>query len=109
MSPRLWDHTASTLSWRRTPRRQSGWSLGGSRLGPYVAGAGHVVLAVGSQKTVRDVEEGLRRIREHVFPLEDERALAAYGMHSAINKLLIINGEIPGRITVILVDEPLGF
>ena len=42
--------------------------------------------------------------------LEDARALAAYGIHSAVNKIAIINREItPGRITVVLVDEVLGF
>ena len=54
--------------------------------------------------------EGFRRIEEHALPLEDARALAAYGIHSAINKVAIINGEVvPGRITVVLVDEALGF
>lgn len=85
-------------------------SLGGSQLGPYVAGAGRVILVVGTQKIVADLEEGLRRVEEYAFPLEDARAQAAYGVHSGINKVLIINREIsPGRITVVLVDEVLGF
>ena len=53
---------------------------------------------------------GRRRVYEHALPLEDARAYEAYGIHSAVNKLLIINREItPGRITVVLVDEVLGF
>ena len=85
-------------------------SMGGSQLGPYVAGAGRVILVVGTQKIVSDLEEGLRRIDEYAFPLEDARAQAAYGIHSGVNKILIINREIsPGRITVVLVDEVLGF
>lgn len=85
-------------------------SMGGSQLGPYVAGAGRVILVVGTQKIVPDLDEGLRRIEEYSFPLEDARAQAAYGIHSGINKVLIINREIaPGRITVVLVDEVLGF
>ena len=85
-------------------------SMGGSQLGPYVSGAGKVILVVGTQKIVTDLEEGLRRIDEHSFPLEDARAQAAYGVHSAVNKVLIINREItPGRITVVFVDEVLGF
>ena len=85
-------------------------SMGGSQLGPYVAGAGRVILVVGTQKIVSDLDEGLRRIDEYAFPLEDARAQAAYGIHSGVNKLLIINREItPGRITVVLVDEVLGF
>jgi YkgG family uncharacterized protein len=85
-------------------------SMGGSQLGPYVSGAGRVILVVGTQKIVSDVLVGLRRIHEYAFPLEDARAQAAYGIHSAVNKVLIINREIvPGRITVVLVDEVLGF
>jgi LUD domain len=85
-------------------------SMGGSQLGPYVSGAGRVILLVGTQKIVSDVEEGLRRIDEYAFPLEDARAQAAYGIHSAVNKVVIINREItPGRITVVFVDQVLGF
>ena len=85
-------------------------SSSGSQLGPYVAGAGHVILVAGTQKIVADVEEGLRRIDDYAYPLEDARALEAYGIHSGVNKVLIINREIvPGRITVVLVDEAIGF
>ena len=85
-------------------------SAGGSQLAPDVAGAGKVILVVGTQKIVANLEEGLRRIDEYAFPLEDARAQAAYGVHSGVNKVLIINREItPGRLTVVFVDEALGF
>jgi hypothetical protein len=85
-------------------------SMGGSQLGPYVSGAGRVILVVGTQKIVADLEEGLRRIDEYSFPLEDARAQAAYGISSGVNKVLIINREVtPGRITIVLVDQVLGF
>jgi len=85
-------------------------SMSGSQLGPYATGAGRVILVVGTQKIVADLEEGLLRINEYAYRLEDARAQAAYGIHSAVNKVLIINREItPGRITVVLVDEVLGF
>jgi hypothetical protein len=85
-------------------------SMSGSQLGPYVSGAGRVILIVGTQKIVSDLEEGLHRIEEYAYPLEDARAQAAYGIRSAVNKVLVINREItPGRITVVLVDEVLGF
>jgi hypothetical protein len=85
-------------------------SMGGSQLGPYVSGAGKVILVVGTQKIVSDLEEGLRRVNDYAFRLEDARAQLAYGIHSAVNKVLIINREIvPGRITVVFVDEVLGF
>jgi hypothetical protein len=85
-------------------------SMSGTQLGPYVSGAGRVILVVGTQKIVTDIEEGLLRINEYAWRLEDARAQAAYGIHSAVNKVVIINREITrGRITVVLVDEVLGF
>jgi hypothetical protein len=85
-------------------------SMGGSQLGPYVSGAGRVILVVGTQKIVADLDEALRRVYHYAFPLEDARAQAEYGIHSAVNKILIINREItPERITVVFGDEVLGF
>jgi len=85
-------------------------SASGSQLGPYVSGAGKVILVVGTQKIVPELEDALRRIDEYVFPLEDARAQAAYGLHSGVNKVLIVNREwTPDRITVVLCDEALGF
>jgi hypothetical protein len=42
--------------------------------------------------------------------LEDEHALQTIGVNSGINKLLVIHKEImPGRTTMIIVKEELGF
>jgi acyl-CoA hydrolase len=85
-------------------------SASGSQIGPYASGAGKVILVVGTQKIVPGLEDALRRIEEYALPLEDARAQAAYGVHSGVNKVLIINREwVPGRITVVLCDEALGF
>src|SRR2546426_11985571 len=74
-------------------------SASGSQLGPYVIGAGRLILVVGTQKIVADLEEGLRRINEYAFPLEDARAQAAYCVHRRVNTGLIIKRELtPGRI-----------
>jgi hypothetical protein len=85
-------------------------SATGSQLGPLVSGAENVILVIGGQKIVRDLEAGLRRIHEYCFPLEDERARRAYGVPSAVNNVLIINRVVaPGRVTAVLVKERLGF
>lgn len=85
-------------------------SASGSQLGPIASGAGHVVLVVGGQKIVPDLNAGLRRISEYCFPLEDRRARLAYGVPSGVNNILVISKAVaPGRITTILVSEPLGF
>jgi L-lactate utilization protein LutC len=82
----------------------------GSQLPAYVFGASHVVWVVGTHKIVKDMEQGIRRIYERSLPLESERARKAYGVPgSSVNKLLIINKETPGRITLIFVKEVLGF
>lgn len=82
----------------------------GSQLSAEAYAAGNVIFVVGSQKIVKDTDEGIKRIYEHSLPLEDKRAQKAYGMHSGVNKILIVNKEIvPERITLILVKEKLGF
>jgi hypothetical protein len=85
-------------------------SASGSQLGPIVAGADHVILVIGGQKIVPDLDSGLRRIYEYCFPLEDLRARQAYGVPSGVNNLLVINKAVNrGRISTILVNEVLGF
>jgi hypothetical protein len=85
-------------------------SNSGSQLGPYASGAGKVIWVVGAQKIVRDLNEGLRRIQEYTYPLEEEHMQQLYGVSTNINKILIVNGELrPYRITMIIVKEELGF
>lgn len=84
-------------------------SAAGNQLAAAAFGAGRVIWVVGIQKIVHNLEEGFRRIREYSYPLEDVRTRQVYGQPSAINKILVVNGELPGRITVVLVRQNLGF
>jgi hypothetical protein len=85
-------------------------SNSGSQLPGYAYGSQHVIWVVGAQKLVKNLDEGMKRIYDYVLPLESERAKKAYGIPgSFVSKLLIFNKEVPGRITVILVKESLGF
>ena len=81
----------------------------GSQLAGYAFGASHIIWVVGAQKIVRNVDEGLRRIWEYSYPLENERMQALYGVDSFPAKILLVQGELPGRISVLLVKEALGF
>jgi hypothetical protein len=84
-------------------------SYSGSQIGPYATGAGRVILVVGSQKIVADLDEGLQRTREHVVPYEDARLRAQLGVPTRLAKLLVLYEEPrPGRMTVVLVREPVG-
>lgn len=81
----------------------------GSQVSAYAYGAAKVIWVVGAQKIVRDLNEGFRRIKEYSHPLEDARMQEAFGVNSSLNKILVINRDVPDRITIVLVREELGF
>ena len=81
----------------------------GSQLGAYAYAGGHVILVVGHQKLVADLDQGLRRIREYSLPREFVRMQGLGYPGSLLAKTLIIHQEPSARITVILVPETLGF
>lgn len=83
----------------------------GSQLPAYVYGAQHVIWVVGTQKIVPNLDAALKRVYDHVLPLESKRAHEAYGVPgSFVSKLLIINKEInPQRLTIVFVKQALGF
>jgi len=84
-------------------------SATGSQLGAYAAGAGRLILVVGSQKIVPDLETALRRVGEVVLPWESARVRERLGADTVLEKILVIYGEWqPGRTTVVLVREPVG-
>jgi len=84
-------------------------SASSSQLGPYASTAGKVILVVGSQKIVPDLETALRRIREYVLPWEDAQVRKAMNIGSFVGKILIVEREwVDGRMTVILVRQPIG-
>jgi hypothetical protein len=85
-------------------------SGGGSQIGPYASGAGTVIWVVGAQKLVHTLDDGLRRLQEYAYPLEDERMREATGRSTHLNQILIINGSLqPQRLKMIIVKEQIGF
>lgn len=82
----------------------------GSRVSAYPYDAKRLVFIIGAQKIAGSIEDAMKRVREYAFPLEDQRARAAYGVGSSLSKWVILEKEpIPHRITIILVNEKLGF
>ena len=82
----------------------------GSRVTAYPFAAKNLILVAGEQKITSNLDEAIKRVREYVYPLENERAQEAYGMNSTTGKWVIIEREvIPNRTTLILVKEKLGF
>jgi acyl-CoA hydrolase len=84
-------------------------SASGSQLASYAWGAANVIFVVGAQKLVPTLEAARDRVYSHSLVLEDGRAVAAYGQHSYVGKILEIHAELPGRIHIVLVRKPVGF
>jgi YkgG family uncharacterized protein len=85
-------------------------SASGSQLPAYINGAVQAIWIVGAQKVVPDLSTALRRVEDHCLPLETARAQSVYGQPSAVNRLLVLNAEPhPGRATVLLLREAIGF
>lgn len=84
-------------------------SATGSQIGPYANTAGKVILVVGSQKIVPDLETAFKRIREYVQPWEEAQVRKAANIGTFVGKILTIEREwINERMIVILVREPIG-
>lgn len=85
-------------------------SASGSQLPGYAGGSLRAIWVVGAQKVVPDLSTALRRVEDHCLPLESDRAMKAYGVPSAVNRLLVLNAELePGRGIVLLLREAIGF
>jgi hypothetical protein len=84
-------------------------SASGSQLASYAWGAANVIFVVGAQKLVPDLAAAHERVYQHSLVLEDARAIAAYGQHSSVGKILEIHQELPGRIHIVLVRQAVGF
>jgi acyl-CoA hydrolase len=84
-------------------------SASGSQLASYAWGAANIIFVVGAQKLVPTLEAAHQRIYQHSLKLEDARAQAAYGQHSSVGKVLEIHQELPGRIHIVLIRQPVGF
>lgn len=84
----------------------------GSQL-PHIAYTSpNLILVVGAQKIVPNIDAAFQRIREHIVPLEEVNMQQKYGGHTFWSKTLIYNGENAGSkrsINVLLVKEKLGF
>jgi acyl-CoA hydrolase len=84
-------------------------SASGSQLASYAWGAANVIFVVGAQKLVPTLQAAHERIYQHSLVLEDARAIAAYGQHSFVGKILEIHTELPGRIHIVLIRQAVGF
>jgi hypothetical protein len=84
-------------------------SASGSQLAAYAYGGDNLFLVVGAQKITANLDEALRRLREHSLPLEDAR-MKRLGMRGTVlSKILIYEREPWRNVNVIIINEKLGF
>ena len=85
----------------------------GSQLPAYAFTSRNVIWVAGTQKITPSLEDAVRRVREYVLPLEDQRQKSIGNQAgSRINRMLIIEGEpayLRRNLRLILVNQALGF
>jgi hypothetical protein len=80
-----------------------------TRLAAYARVAADVIFVVGPHKLVPTLDAVHQRIYAHRLSQEDARAHAAYGQHSQVGEIREIHQELPGRIHIVLIRQPVGF
>ena len=85
----------------------------GSQLPAYAYSSRNVIWVAGAQKITPTLDDALRRVREYVLPLEDQRQKSVGNKTgSYIGRILIFEYEpafLRRNLTLILVDQVLGF
>jgi L-lactate utilization protein LutC len=84
----------------------------GSQLPHLAYTSTNLIIVVGAQKIVPNLDEAFKRLEQHVIPLEDKRMMGVYGFGTTHAKTLILHKENPNlgrKVQVIIVKEKLGF
>jgi len=87
-------------------------SNSGSQLPHLVYTSPNLILVAGTHKITPNLEAAIKRVREYVYPLENQRMKDAGMGGSAISKLLLFEREpafMGRKVRVIFVNEKLGF
>jgi L-lactate utilization protein LutC len=87
-------------------------SNSGSQIPSIAFTSKNVIFVVGTQKIVPTLEEGMARLHDYVFPLEDARMKSTGAPGSQISKILISEREpsfMQRTMRVLFVNEKLGF
>jgi len=87
-------------------------SNSGSQLPHIVYTSPNLIFVVGAQKLVPNLEEGMKRLTEHVIPKEDVRMMEKFNIHTYPSKILIFKREaafLQRKVRMIIVNEKLGF
>ena len=84
----------------------------GSQLPHIVFTSPNLIFVVSTKKIVSTLADAMKRLEDHVVPLEDKSIMEKFNIHTMLSKIVIFKRENPmmGRkVRMILVDEDLGF
>lgn len=84
----------------------------GSQLPHIVFTSPNLIFVVSTKKIVPTLAAGMKRLEEHVFPLENQHMKELYNAESNISKIVIFKKDptyLNRKINFILVSENLGF
>ncbi|KKQ03924.1 MAG: hypothetical protein US18_C0011G0020 [Parcubacteria group bacterium GW2011_GWB1_36_5] len=84
----------------------------GSQLSHIVFSSPNIIFVVSTKKIVPTLPDAMKRLLEHVVPLEDEHMKKKYGFGTQVNKIVTFSNENPmmkRKVRMILVNEDLGF
>jgi L-lactate utilization protein LutC len=84
----------------------------GSQLPHIVFTSTNLIFVVSTKKIVPTINDAMKRLIDHVIPLENKHMMDLYKVRTSLNKIVIFKGENPmlGRkIRFLLVKEDLGF
>ena len=84
----------------------------GSQLPHIVFTSPNLIFVVSTKKIVSTLADAMRRLEDHVLPLEDKNIMDKFNIHTMLSKVVIFKRENPmmGRkVRMILVNEGFGF
>jgi L-lactate utilization protein LutC len=87
-------------------------SASGSQLPEIVFTSQNLIFVVGVQKIAENLDQALKRVREHVVPLEDNRMKSVGMGGTMLSKILILEKEpafMGRKVHILIVKEKLGF
>ena len=84
----------------------------GSQLPHIVFTSQNLIFVVSTKKIVPTLADAMKRLEEHVQPIEDKKILEKFKIHTMLSKVIIFKREntmLGRKATMILVNEDLGY
>jgi L-lactate utilization protein LutC len=84
----------------------------GSQLPHIVFTSKNLIFVVSTKKIVKNLDEAMKRLIKHAYPLEDKKLMEKYNIHTGVSKIITFKGESAfsdRTISFFLVEQNLGY